>query len=221
MSKQKILFFVCILVGVVIFSFVEAINLFWDRNSLYREIEDSLKPRISALEIENNKVNSDLKKVKKTLAETQSNLTTMEEENVVLKEELKSERLDLRSARQTIEEKEAEMAKLNSKNTEVDSENKLLKEKFNAMYIEFLDMKKTLSSIEGLRQAIKDLKSSSKKNRKSASLANKGKTRIRVASTKDTDQEKNTEIQGNRGYLVKDGQSTYVPKVRIEVLPVE
>lgn len=223
MSRQQIILSICVLAGVMIFSFVKAIDLFWDKNALNDQIEDSLKPRIAALESENNRVNNDLDRVKKDLSQTKNSLLTMEEENSVLQEELKLERIDLRKAQMTIENKDGELTKIKTSYNEVDSENKLLKEKFNAMYIEFLEMKKTLSSLESLRQAIKDLKTSSKKNRRIASSAETSKAATRVANkTKDTNPKSvlDTEMYGNSGYLIKDGQSTF-PKVHIKVVPVE
>lgn len=224
MPKYKILFFVCALVGIVVFSFVKSLDLFWDNTALDNEIEDFLKPKIMALENENLKVYKDLKKVNKTLAETQKSLLNIEEENSILNEELKSERVDSRKARKLIEEKEAELTKLANKNNEVVSENRLLKEKFNAMYIEFLEMKKTLSSMEALRETMRDLRSNSKKNGKTFSLVEAGRVdgaTLRKKAENRQENDEDTEVYGNSGYLIKNGQSTYVPKVRIKVVPVE
>lgn len=224
MSKHKILFFVCALVGIVVFSFVKSLDLFWDKTALDNEIKDFLKPKIYSLENENLKVYKDLKRVKNTLAETQEILLDMEEENAVIKEALKSERADLRKARNLIEQKEAEAKRLADRNSEVVSENRLLKDKFNAMYVEFLEMKKTLSSMEALRETMRDLRSSTKKNGKTFSLADSSRVERRALRKKAEsrqEKDKDTEVVGNSGYLIRDGQSTYVPKVRIKVVPVE
>ena len=135
MTKQSTIIVICIFIGVGIFSFAMSIDLFWDKNALDRQIEDTLKPRIAQLEDNNAEMSQELRKVKKTLGETQKTLLTVEQENSILREELVTERLDLRKTKELLKGKEEELTKQVSKNSEIDSENKLLKEKFNAMYV--------------------------------------------------------------------------------------
>jgi uncharacterized protein YoxC len=224
MTKQSAIIVICIFVGVGIFSFTKSLDLFWDKNALDRQIEDTLKPRIVQLEDNNAQMGQDLKKVKKTLDETQKTLLTVEQENSVISEELVAERQDLKKNKELLKDRDEELAKQIGKNNEVDSENKLLKEKFNAMYVEFLEMKKTISSVEGLRKALRELRSSSKKNCKTVMLVKTDKGKARVVDKKsDINQQSrpDTEGRGNNGYLIRDGKSTYVPKVRIKVLTVD
>lgn len=224
MLKQWIIVFVCIFIGVGIFSFSKVISLFQDKNSLNQQIEETLKPKISKLEKESARLNNELAKVRRSLVKTQDSLLVIEEESRVLKQELSSKRYDLKQAKKIINKREEELAKITDRHNELDSENKLLKEKFNAMFIEFLEMKKTLSSIEALKKAIRELKVSSKKNRKIIRVHRKKKTNKKIKKKKrilDQDKDKDAEIYGNSGYLIRDGKSTYVPKVRIRVLTVD
>ncbi|MFC1709847.1 hypothetical protein ACFL2J_07330 [Candidatus Omnitrophota bacterium] len=224
MSKQSSIIAVCVFIGVGIFSFTKSIDLFWDKNALDRQIEGSLKPKIVQLENDNIQINRALKKVKNTLAETEKTLLAIEEENTVIHEALITERFDLRKTQKLLKDKEGELAKIASKHNEISSENKLLKDKFNAMYVEFLEMKRTLTSIEGLRKVLRELRSSSKKNRKTTRLVRKngvGSKIVRKKRNASKKKDQNSQIQGNSGYLIKNGQSTYVPKVRIKVLTVD
>ena len=221
MNKQWLVVCLCVFIGVGIFSFSKSVDLFWDKSSLNSEIEDSLKPKIFELEKGNIKVNNELKKVQKALVSTQNSLFVIEEENNVLRKELSSERYDLRQAKQLIEEREKELAKIATRHNELDSENKLIKVKFGAMYKEFLEMKKALSSVEALKQAIRDLKVSSKKNKRTIRVAEKKINKKARRKKKAPGQEESAESDGNRGYLLRDGKSTYVPKVRIRVLTVD
>lgn len=218
MNKQWPIVFLCVFIGVGVFSFSKAVDLFWDKNSLNKEIEGSLKPKISGLEQKNIKLNKELKKVQNSLASTQNFLLVIEEENTVIRKELSSGRYDLMQAKQLIEEREKELAKITARHNELDSESKIIKEKFGAMYKEFLKMKQILSSPKALKQAMRDLKIGSKKNEKTVRVAKRKRDK---KARENPEQEENAELSGNRGYLIRDGKSTYVPKVRIRVLIVD
>lgn len=219
MSKQATIIILCILLGVGVFSFAKSIDLFWDKNELSQRIEETLKPKIVQLELDNAKVNNELKKVKKSLAKTEKSLLAIEQENTIIKDELIFERRDLKKTRTLLEERKEELVKITNRHAEINSENKLLKEKFNAMYIEFLEMKRTLSSVEALREMIRELRTGSKKNSRITRIARRkyGKSRAGRKKGKSSD----IEVFGNSGYLIRDGQSTYTPKVRIKVLTVD
>ena len=76
------------------------------------------------------------------------------------------------------------------------AENKALIESRKRLYTENEQFKFKLSSITELKKAIKELKNH---KRKSA----------------------DREIEGNRGFLIKDGQSTAVERIKIEVIPAQ
>lgn len=76
------------------------------------------------------------------------------------------------------------------------AENKALIESRKRLYTENEQFKFKLSSISELKKAIKELKNH---KRKSFDI----------------------EIEGNRGFLIKDGQSTAVERIKIEVIPAQ
>jgi regulator of replication initiation timing len=80
---------------------------------------------------------------------------------------------------------------LNSQFSILKAENNALLEDKQRLSQENDEMKMKLSSVNELRKAIRELKL---------------KPRI---------------IEGNKGYLIKDGQPTVTPKVKIEVVPAQ
>lgn len=76
------------------------------------------------------------------------------------------------------------------------AENRALIDGHKRLYVENEEYKLKLSSIEQLKKAIKDIKN---KKRKSIEII----------------------TEGNQGFIIKDGQSTTVDKVKIEVVPAQ
>lgn len=91
---------------------------------------------------------------------------------------------------------QVDLEEINSKFAILKAENRALIDNRKRIYAENEQFKLKLSSIVELKKAIKELKS---RKHKDYSL----------------------EIEGNRGFLVKDGQSTALEKVRIEVIPAK
>jgi len=85
---------------------------------------------------------------------------------------------------------------VNAKFSVLKAENRALIDSRKRIYAENEKFKLKLSSILELKKAIRELKS---RKHKDPSL----------------------EIEGNRGFLIKDGQSTALEKVRIEVIPAQ
>ena len=137
----------------------------------------------------------------------------LSQENAVLRENLKvsGEKLaqmdaDFAKARETIEH-------LNSNFALVKAENKALVERKDTLSAQLSQvtgendaLKTRMSSVIELKKAIRELKKQARK----VTVAIKEK----VKSV-----QKARALEGNRGYLVKDGRLTYPAKVRIEVIP--
>lgn len=220
--KNTILVFFSI--GVAIFSFSKAIFLFQDNAALNREINITLKPNLLKLENDNARISDELTK-------TQNSLINIEQESKAIKEGLYAKAKDLRRMQASLDEKERALGQINKKYSSLDSENDLLKEKINAMFLEYVDMKKTFSSVQALKEKIRDLKLSLKKNKKTERFVKKKKN---IILSKGKNREylekkpegayayKNIALAGNQGYLIKGGKNTYMQKerVRIEVLAV-
>lgn len=91
---------------------------------------------------------------------------------------------------------QADLEDTNSKFAILKAENRALIENRKRIYAENEQFKLKLSSIVELKKAIKELKSRKHKN-------------------------PSLEIEGNRGFLIKDGQTTALEKIRIEVIPAQ
>jgi uncharacterized protein (DUF3084 family) len=76
------------------------------------------------------------------------------------------------------------------------AENRALIDGHKRLYVENEGYKLKLSSIEQLKKAIKDLKNRKRKNMEAA-------------------------VEGNQGFIIKNGRSTAVDKIKIEVVPVQ
>jgi len=194
--KSTGVIFVCIFVGVGLFAFSKALSLFKNKTSLIWEIDNTYKPKLAELE----KIEKEHNKMSKVLERAQDSLAVLEEENKIIKSTLRSKNDNLKQHQTELEEKDKIITQVRSNYNDVLGENNLLKEKMNAMYTEFTEMKKILSSVSELKDRIEYLR-------------RRGDDR---ASIDDDDS-----YAGNGGFLVRNGQSTYVPKVKIEVRPVE
>lgn len=76
------------------------------------------------------------------------------------------------------------------------AENRALIDGHKRLYVENEGYKLKLSTIEQLKKAIKDLKNRKRRNREAVA-------------------------KGNQGFLIKNGRSTAVDKIKIEVVPVQ
>lgn len=100
------------------------------------------------------------------------------------------------------EELNSQIALLKQENVDLHSSNEQLKREKALMVEENEQLKSRLASIPELKRAIRELRT---------------KARQTVAKTRN----KVTQFLGNRGYVIKDGRSTYPQKkIRIEVIPV-
>lgn len=201
MAKTIVIILVSIFIGVAFFSFSQAISLFRSRESLRFDIDNIYTPKIAKLEEENIRINKDL-------VQTQNSLTAVENENMSIKQELEIKDDNLRKFKTDLQEKEKAFDEIKNKYTELIDENNLLKEKITSMFLELKKMRDTLSSVGALKEKIGSLKKSGLKKKKKI---NKSKPQLPSDLT----------LYGNRGYLIKDGKTTYVPKVKIQVRPVE
>lgn len=215
MSKFISIILICLFLGVAIFSFSKTVSLFKEVETLNQQIEGTYKPKIADLEKQNSKINDELTKV-------QNALLNIEEEDRVLREQLVARESELKQAKASLEEKENALAQVTNRYNELNTENNLLKDKFSSLYAEFIEARKTLSSIDALKKVIKDLKAGSKKNKKRVIVYKKtNKDKENNKKQSNLDEKDIEESYGNRGYLIKDGENTFVPKARIRVITIE
>lgn len=175
---------------------------------------------------EKDELSNTLNQVKKQAAtlkkEKQNLLETLEKEkelqqklaqqNSILKENLKAGKIRLTKLFRDVFEKQRSIEQLNSQLSISKAENKALIEEENKLKAELTrvsqeneNLNAKLSSIAELKKAIRELKKMRKVSKVSIEIKQK---------------EQNEKIiEGNRGFLIKDGKITYPAKVRIEVIP--
>jgi chromosome segregation ATPase len=133
------------------------------------------------------------------------------EENSKLQADLKAgeEKLakfdtDLAQAKAAIEELNMQLSALKAENTGLVEEKNNLNAQLTEKTQENESMKARLGSFAELKKAIRELKQQ---------MRNVGRAIIQKVMIKEN-------VEGNRGFLVKDGKSTYPARVKIEVKPL-
>jgi hypothetical protein len=171
-------------------------------------LEDN-KLQMADLEIEKQNILQSLKKEENINKE----LTRV---NLLLKRNVKASthRLselftELNTADKSIEDLRTEVSVLKAENTAIRAQGEHLKLDLTRVSKQENDLTERLNSIAELKKAIRELKREKKK---------------RPLIVVEPEKEENTETteliaEGNRGYLLKDGKSVAVLKVRINVLP--
>lgn len=130
----------------------------------------------------------------------------LEENRVQLKQEQEARQLlelELRAAKDQLQKVIAELKDISSKLSNSEKNNLALLE-------EKQKLEAKLHSLKELKEAIRQVKAEYRREKAQQYLAKK-------ESQKEIDAQKLA--QGNRGFLVRDGQSTHQPKVKIEVEP--
>lgn len=130
------------------------------------------------------------------------------QENLTLKEGLNNlTQLEagLRNAEKTIEQLTSQVSLAKAENIALREEKENLALELTEVSQERDTLKVRLSSIPELKRTIKEVKTQIRKAR---------------AMTRELAKKRRV-IEGNRGYLIKDGKSTYpITKIKIEVMPV-
>ena len=163
----------------------------------------SLKEQISALENEEQALLQTLEKER----ELEQKLT---QENTELQDNLRVSEEKLAKLNEDFQEVHNMIEKLNYKVSILKAENIVLREKRQNLMLELArisqekeNLRAKLNSIEELKKAIKELKGQMHK------IGTKMEKRVEAEKI----------IEGNRGFLIKDGKPTYCVKVKIEVKP--
>lgn len=127
-------------------------------------------------------------------------------ENSSLQANLQASSRRLTKAIRLVKETQNALQDLSAKYSLLKAENTALKEQETKFSQENENLKAKLSSIAELKKAIRELK---KQVRKIVSAASRQKAELPLRI-----------VEGNRGYLIKDGKYTYPAKVKIEVIPL-
>jgi chromosome segregation ATPase len=162
------------------------------------------KEQLAALELEKQNLLQEIEKekeIQKVFAQEnlglQGNLHASQEELVKLK-------TDFTQLNKVIEELNSQFAILTTENTALREEEDKLKLELSRVSQEKDDLKARLSSIAELKKAIRELKIKMRQEK--------------VSEVKEVIKSRKI-IEGNHGFLIKDGRPTYPTKVKIEVIP--
>lgn len=196
------------LLSITAFSLFKYLSLLNENYSLENNLQQT-RERIAFLETEKQNLLKDLQKEKELQLSFYSKVT-------VLKENLRASNLRLTKLFLENDYAEGVIGQLNSEVSGLQEKNRLLSEENSRIFQENQGLLSRLNSVDDLKKTIRDLKK----------LKRQGKKRIKV---KVTDLNRKMEIRqeasfkeamrGNKGYLIKDGKSTYPAKIRIEVIP--
>jgi len=199
-AKAYKIIVIVLLVGITLFSVFKYVMTLNEKNGLMKNL-NQVKGQVAALELEKENLLQTIDKEK----ESQKALT---EENATLKDELKKlAQVDenLQNSQKTIEQLTSQIALSRAENTALREEKNGLSLELTQVSHERDTLKAQLSSVPELKKKIKEVKLQ----------IHKAKAMIREIA------KKRRVIEGNRGYLMKNGKFTFpISKIKIEVMPV-
>lgn len=183
---------IAFLIGITIFSVLRYSLSLKEKYDLSKSLQEA-KEQVVVLQIERQNLLQELEKEKQ-----------LQEQLLMLKDNLEASRNrltrlfgDFERAQKTIEQLDSQISLLRL-------ENRALREEIDNLEFQRDDLKVRLSSLIELKKAIRELK-----------------IKMRRVKTEIEKKRPETVVEGNRGYLIKDGKSTYpLYKVRIEVMPL-
>jgi chromosome segregation ATPase len=194
-AYYKIVVIVALLVIISGLSYYKYIMALRERDELSRNLEQ-VKADVARLDVERQAIADELKKQKTQKEQLMEQKDALEAELQVAQDklaELAKLEAQVQPLQQTIEGLEQD-------NTALLQEKEALNRRLDEIAQEKAALEARLRSIAELKKAIKEAKINSR--------------RERIQSRQRTD----TEISGNRGYIVKNGMPTYRPKITIEVI---
>lgn len=203
---------IAFLAGACIFSVFKYIVTLKEKYALTDAL-NQIKTQLSILETEKQGLLQDIGKEKEnnqSLTQENAELKTGLETN---KAELSQLKADLSQLNKNIEELNSQVSLLKTENSAL-SEDKLKLQQERAQVVQENDeLKARLGSVKELKKAIKEVKKAMRKLK----LAPRSPEKLEELKAVEKKIEKI--IEGNRGFLLKNGQPTYNAKVKIEVKP--
>lgn len=159
---------------------------------------NQIKEQLATLEKQRQNLLQDLEKEKQGREELLSR-------NAELKDYLRASERKIAKLSADYSNAQKALEEINSKFALLRTENTILLDEKAQISLENENLKAKLNSITELKKAIKELKRQAKQVRRQI----KEKTREKITAF----------VDGNRGFLLKDGIPTYQGRVRIEVIP--
>jgi len=200
-KKYSQIILIALLAGVTCFSLFKYFYTLKEKYELSNTL-NQIKEQVAALEVQKQEILQGLEK------EKQLNLE-IAQENAGLKENIKAAQdkiyqlsADIAYTQKIFEDLKVEVSVLKAENMAVSEENVNLTSKLSQVSQEKDALAMRLSSIAELKKAIRELKKQMRKV--SSEISYKEAVREKV-------------LEGNRGFLLKNGKPTYPTKVKIEV----
>ncbi|MDI6758309.1 MAG: hypothetical protein QMD94_01345 [Candidatus Omnitrophota bacterium] len=184
------------LLSIAAFSIFKFISIQKEKYELISEL-DRAKHGIAVLEKEKQNILQEIEKEKDINRK-------IEQKNTELKKYLKADKTKIISLFIDLKETNQAVEGLSSKISLLKLENETLQQEKERFSQEIEGFKVKLNSINELKKAIKELKKQARKTR----LEIKNPVKINKA------------IEGNRGYLIKNGEQAHSTNLRVEVIPV-
>ncbi len=202
-AKNYKIILTALLVGITIFSVFKYVAALKEKYDLLKNL-NQIKGQVASLELEKQNLLQAIDKEKELEK-------AFAQENLTLKDELKANTdkltqldADLQNAQKTIEQLTSQIALSQAENTALREEKDKLTQDLTQISQERDALKSRLSSIPELKKTIKEVKMQIRK----------AKVVIREIA------KKRRVIEGNRGFLVKNGKTTFpITKIKIEVMP--
>jgi chromosome segregation ATPase len=186
---------VALLGGITVFSVTKYISAQRESYSLSYDL-DQMKGQVGRLETQRQNLLETIEKQKLEQAAMNSNLTASQDRIAKME-------TDFTQAQKTIEDLSARLNLLREENVSLQNQGDTLKSELTQIYQEKDSLQAKLNSLAELKKAIRELKTKIR--------TVKPETQEKLLAQKD--------IEGNRGFIIKDGQSTHPTRVKIEVNP--
>ena len=202
---------VAFLLGVSVISVILYVVTFRENQALVRSYSE-VKNKADSLEQENQNLLQSIEKEKELQQRLSAENTGLQENLQSAQERLNQIASELASAQEHIDGLNAKMTALSTENVALKEENEKSHLLLAQVEVEREDYKTKLSSVAELKKAIKELKRQARK--------------VGVAIVRKVQEKKKAlakeYIQGNQGFLVRDGKVTSqaVGKIKIEITPL-
>ena len=202
--KNNKAFIIALLAGVTIFSVYRYIVSLKENNSLSSNIRQ-LNSDVKALEDEKNDLESNLGREKEISRVLTQDITALKDTLTQSKDKLVQLETDFQVSQKTIEELSSEFSLVKAENTALRDQIQGLELDISQAKVEKEQLQIRLSSIGELKKTIKELRQ---------------KTRLVKKQVQQRIAAKEKIVLGNNGFLVKNGRSTLIGTVKIEVEPL-
>ena len=190
-----------LLAGVTAFSLFKYFYTLKEKYELSNTIIQ-IRAQVAALETDKQSLTENLNKEKEISLKASQENTALTQDIKATKEKIDQLTTDIEYARKVTEDLQSQVAILKAENMAVREQNTNLTADLAQVSRQKEELSQRLSSIAELKKAIRELKIQMRKVRSEIHIKEEASGRV---------------LEGNRGFLIKDGKVTYPTKVKIEV----